>query len=279
MAARKEDLATPIDRKPQTMAEKADRHEVYEKAVQNVKEECAFVSRTYREIRGHKAKILREDFCGTGSASCQWVRQGEEYRATGVDFDPDVLDWGQRNRVSRLSPEEQERVSLIEADVMEGESEPADVVAAFNFSYWIFKTRQQMKSYFERAYSELKDDGLFFLDSFGGYEAFEECKEKTKHDDFTYIWHQAKYYPVTGEMTCHISFKFPDKSKMKKAFTYEWRLWTLPEIRELLEEAGFKKSTVYWEGTDDDGEGNGEFTPEEKGEADAGWIAYIVAEK
>ena len=66
---------------------------------------------------------------------------------------------------------------------------------------------------------------------------------------------------------------------MEKAFTYEWRLWTLPEIRELLEEAGFGRVTVYWEGTDEDGEGNGEFEPTTRGDADAGWIAYLVAEK
>jgi len=66
---------------------------------------------------------------------------------------------------------------------------------------------------------------------------------------------------------------------MKKAFTYEWRLWTAPEIREVLAEAGFTKSALYWEGSDEDGEGNGEFAPENKGEADLAWIAYIVAEK
>jgi hypothetical protein len=78
---------------------------------------------------------------------------------------------------------------------------------------------------------------------------------------------------------CHIHFKFPDGSKIKKAFTYEWRLWTAPELRELLLEAGFSKATVYWEGEDEDGEGNGEFTPDEKGVADYAWIAYVVAEK
>ena len=104
-------------------------------------------------------------------------------------------------------------------------------------------------------------------------------KEKTKYDNFTYVWDQHTYYPVTGEMKCRIHFKFPDGSRLKNAFRYEWRLWTLPEIRELLLEAGFRRSTVYWEGTDEDGEGNGEFKPEQRGEADAGWIAYIVAEK
>ena len=38
-------------------------------------------------------------------------------------------------------------------------------------------------------------------------------------------------------------------------------------------------ATVYWEGEDEDGEGNGEFKPNEKGEADPAWVAYIVAER
>ena len=46
----------------------------------------------------------------------------------------------------------------------------------------------------------------------------------------------------------------------------------------MLSEAGFK-STVYWEQADEDGDGNGEFLPQTEGEADAGWIAYIVSQK
>jgi hypothetical protein len=81
-------------------------------------------------------------------------------------------------------------------------------------------------------------------------------------------------------MQCRIHFVFPDGSKMKDAFRYEWRLWSIPEIRELLVEAGFSKTVVYWEGTDEDSdEGDGDFQPTEIGDADAGWIAYISAEK
>ena len=104
--------------------------------------------------------------------------------------------------------------------------------------------------------------------------------ERDIDGDFTYVWDQAKFDPISSHMTCHIHFHFDDGSKMRKAFSYDWRMWTLPEIRELLEEAGFKKSTVYWEGTDEEEEeGNGEFTAAEEGEADPAWIAYIVAEK
>ena len=80
-------------------------------------------------------------------------------------------------------------------------------------------------------------------------------------------------------MRTHIHFEFPDGSKIKKAFTYEWRLWTAPEICELLLEAGFENPVVYWEQEDEDGEGNGEYCPESKGDADLAWISYIVAPK
>ena len=124
------------------------------------------------------------------------------------------------------------------------------------------------------------DDGVFFLDAYGGSDAYKEMRERTKYDDFTYIWDQASFDPITGDMLCKIHFSFPDGSRMKNAFTYEWRLWTLPEIRELLLEAGFKQVTVYWQGDDEDSdEGNGEFEPAEHGEADEAWIVYISAQK
>ena len=99
-------------------------------------------------------------------------------------------------------------------------------------------------------------------------------------DGFTYTWDQNFFDPITGDVVNHIHFKFPDGTKIKKAFTYEWRLWTLPEIQELLLEAGFKDTVVYWEGTDDEtGEGDGEWAVSKRGEACEGWVAYIVGIK
>ena len=48
------------------------------------------------------------------------------------------------------------------------------------------------------------------------------------------------------------------------------------EVREILVEAGFSKASAYWEGTDDDDEGNGEFTLQENAENEDAWIAYVV---
>ena len=132
-----------------TMAEQADIHELYEISVQNVENEIEFLQTTFKSLTGRTAYLFREDFCGTASASCQWVRQGEEYQAIGVDIDPTVLEWGRKNRVGRLDPQDQAKVSLIESDVMTVETPKVDLLAAFNFSYFIFDTRDTMRAYFK----------------------------------------------------------------------------------------------------------------------------------
>ncbi len=268
-------------RKKKTLAEKADRHVLYEKSVQNVPEEYKFVSKTFRKLRGRRPKHVREDFCGTASMCCEWVRRSKENTAIGVDVDPDVLSWGRKNNLSRLKPEARLRVSLLQEDVCKVKTEkPVDVVLAMNFSYQLFMTRKKLGGYFRKARKALAKDGILFMDAFGGYEAYREIREKRKYKGFKYIWEHARYNPIDGNMLCHIHFGFPDGSKLKKAFTYDWRLWSLPELRELLDEAGFSKVTVYWEGTDPKtGEGNDIYSPATVGDADPGWVCFLVAEK
>ena len=262
-----------------TMADKADIHELYEESVQNVENEIEFMQTTFSDLRGRKALSFREDFCGTASACCEWVSQGDEYTAFGVDIDPDVLAWGRENRLGRLDAEARARVQLIQSNVLTADVPKVDAMCAFNFSYWIFEERAVMLEYLKTCREALKDDGILFMDMFGGPDSFDETKEKTKHDGFTYVWEQAEFHPVTNHMQCYIHFKFPDGSKIDRAFSYAWRLWTAPELRDVLMEAGFSKVSVYWEGEDEDGEGNGEFEVSPTGTADLAWIAYIVAEK
>ena len=56
-------------------------------------------------------------------------------------------------------------------------------------------------------------------------------------------------------------------------------MWTIPEIREAMEDAGFSRSIVYWEGDDGEGGGNGIFSPTEKDENCKVWICYVVGVK
>lgn len=265
--------------KKKSRAERADKHKLYEKAVQDVESEIDFVTKTWNSRRKRPLTRLREDFAGTTAAACEFVRRSPKNRAWAVDIDPEVLAWGMEHRVSRLTPDGQTRIELVEANVMDAATPKVDVLMAMNFSYWLFKTRDSLRAYFEVVRDNLVDDGMAMLDSFGGYDSYREMTEKRDCGNFTYVWTHERYDPITGDMDTRIDFHFPDKSKMKGAFTYNWRLWSLPEIRELLEEAGFSKVTIYWQGWDDDGEADGDFEPAEHGEADAGWIAYIVAEK
>ncbi|GIX21720.1 MAG: hypothetical protein KatS3mg121_0503 [Gammaproteobacteria bacterium] len=267
-------------RRRPTQAERADRHVLYERAVQNVDFEVEFVTDTFKALRRRRPHIVREDFCGTANAACAWVRAHPRNRAIGVDLDPDVLDWGRRHHVAALTRGQQRRLQLIQGDVLKVRTDPVDAVLAMNFSYWCFKTRPLLKRYFKRVREHLVDDGIFFLDAYGGYEAHQELREETDHGRFIYVWDQAEYDPMSGHMTTHIHFKFPDGSRLDRAFTYHWRLWTLPELRELLDEAGFSRVTVYAQGWDEArDEPSDTFEPVERLDADAGWVACLVAEK
>jgi cyclopropane fatty-acyl-phospholipid synthase-like methyltransferase len=267
-------------RTKKSLAEQADRYILYQESVQCVEAEIDMVDETFKKLRGRKANTLREDFCGTANAGCEWVRRRPTNITFGVDLDNEVLDWGRIHNVNNLKNSEKSRVTLLNDNVLTVDISPTDTVLAMNFSYQIFKTRVTLKQYFRRVHETLTKDGVFFLDAFGGYEAFREMEESTEFEDFTYIWDQHSYNPINGDITCLIHFSFSDGSKLKRAFSYQWRLWTLPELQELLIEAGFQRVLVYWEGTDKKtGEGSGEYLPATVGEADAGWVCYLSAEK
>lgn len=261
-----------------TEAQRADRHDLYQRSVQDPESEMAFVEETFLALRGRLVQRIREDFCGTAHSSCEFVRRSPEHRAWAVDRDRRVLSWGRRHNVARLTAAERRRLTLVHDDVRTARVPPVDAVLAMNFSYYLFDTRDALRGYFAAARASLVDDGLLFLDAYGGYDAHRDILEDRACDGFTYIWEQADFNPIDQRMTCYIHFTFPDGSRLDRAFVYPWRLWTLPELRELLREAGFARTRVFWEGADEDGEGNGEFTETEQGTPDAGWICYLVAE-
>ena len=261
-------------------ADLADRHALYEQSVQSTEFEYEFIDTNFRRIRGRTATLLREDFCGTAQMCCEWVRGRTENHAVGVDLDEEVLEWGRQHHITALQPAQRARVNLLQADVRDVNTDPVDVALAMNFSWQVFEQRDMLRSYFAAVRDSLVDDGILFLDAFGGYDAYRELEEKTKQKGFTYVWDQASYDPITGHMVCYIHFHFSDGSKLKKAFQYEWRLWTLPEVREILLEAGFSNVTIYWQQWDEDSdEPSGVFEPAAHGDADAGWICMISAEK
>jgi hypothetical protein len=278
------------------MARRADRHDLYQRAVQCPEAEIDFVDATFKTLRGRLPARLREDFCGTANTCCEFVRRRPTNAAVGLDLDQATLDWGRRHNLARLKPAQRDRVDLRVSDVLAEHPDlrgTLDCVLAMNFSFWTFHDRPTMLAYFRRVREDLAPGGLLFTDFYGGFEALKLLKERRRiphasrgepsvtgfESPFTYVWDQRSYNPIDGRMTCAIHFEFTDGSRLRDAFVYHWRLWGLREIRDVLADAGFARSTVHWEGDDGRGGGNGEFTPSETGEACASWVCYVVAEK
>jgi SAM-dependent methyltransferase len=266
-----------------TKAEAADPHRLYERAVQCPAAEVDFIAQRFRALTGRDARLLREDFCGTAAVSCEWVRRGPDHEAIGVDLDPSVLGWARDRNLVVLGAGARARCRLVRGDARRVRLGAVDVVLAMNFSYWQLHERSELLRYFRRVRAGLVPDGVFFLDAFGGYDAFRIGTEERIIEDgqgtFSYLWEQAHYNPIDGRLVCHIHFAFPDGSRLDRAFSYDWRLWTLPELRELLAEAGFYRVTCFWQGWTDQGEPDGVFLPAEEAAADAAWICYLSAQR
>ncbi len=150
-----------------SMAAKADRHVLYEDSVQCVEAEIDFIDEAFKTLRNRKAWLLREDFCGTANTSCEWVRRRKRNRAIGVDLDQEVQQWGRKHHLAKLG-QRREHVTLLNQDVLQVKTEPVDIVLAMNFSYWIFKQRALLRRYFQSVYDSLAEEGVFFLDAYGG---------------------------------------------------------------------------------------------------------------
>lgn len=263
-----------------TLAERADRYVLYEKSVQAPDVDVEFALDVWKREFGGRPTRLREDFCGTAAVCREWVKAHRTHRAWGVDLDPEPLAWGRKKNIAPLTAAQQKRVTLVQGDVRDTVTPPVDIVMAQNFSYFLFEERRTLLGYFRAARRHLDERGMIILDAYGGPDAIREALEETEYSKYVYVWDQHSFDPITRHACCFIHFAFPDGSRLDRAFRYDWRMWTIPELREVLADAGFTSSEVWWEGTDPKtGEGTGDYAPQETADADEAWVAYIVAFK
>jgi hypothetical protein len=267
----------------QTETQNFDKFFYYHESVQSPEEDSKFLARVYKEYRGtapDKNFVMREDFCSTFAITCEWVKQSDYHIGHAIDLEPSTLEYGKENYLSKLDNDAQGRVNLLLQDVLKKDGMPtADIVCALNFSYFIFKERSTLKSYFQNVYNTLNEDGVLVIDCFGGSKCYEPNEEETEHDDFSYFWDQDTYDPITNNGMFYIHFQRKGEAKREKCFEYDWRMWSIPEIKDIMKEVGFSSVDVYWEGTDEDGDGDGVFKKTHIGEDCESWICYITAAK
>ena len=235
-----------------------DRHAFYEVAVQGPYWDLDFVERTFRNRNGRDPVTFREDFCSTAALATAWALRGPGRHAWAVDLDPEPLAWARRHRLPFVR-EAAKRVTLVRSDVRRAQKPRVDVACALNFSWWIFHRRADLVAYLKAARAGLSDGGVLVLNAFGGVKAERTLVERTRKrasnapdgtqvPAFTYVWEQARFNAVNRNLLAWIHFDIADAPRMRRAFVYDWRMWTLPELREGAAEAGFRDFEVYSEG-------------------------------
>jgi len=256
-----------------------DRHDLYERCVQSPRHLAPLI----RAIHGQEPRILAEDFCGTAALSRAWIEASDEARAIAVDADDDVLE-----RARAI-----ERLQAIRGDVIEATSPPeafgADVLFVGNFSIGYWHSRAELIRYLRHARARLtRPASVFLCDTYGGESAFLTGHVHRDHPGpegtrIRYTWEQREADPLTGMVVDALHFRVSRGGtildELHDAFVYHWRLWSVPELRDAMIEAGFSSTSVYAKVADaEDDEGNVYVEPvSDPDELDDSFIVLVAA--
>lgn len=226
-----------------------DRYALYELCAQNPARDAKLLRAIHADgsTKPRKDLTLGEDFCATAALSRAWCDLSPRHRAVGIDHDRAVLARAPRH----------DRVTLVRSDVLNARAK-ADLIAVQNFSICELHDRATLVKYLRRARSRLNRGGSFICDIYGGSDAFftgtitqrikppPTCPRGTK---ISYDWEQRSADPLTGRVVnaMHFTLTLPGKKPIitRDAFVYDWRLWSVPELRDAMTEAGFKRTLVY----------------------------------
>ncbi len=208
-----------------------------------------------RALHGHSPCVLGEDFAGTAALSHSWVKAIKDASAIAVDLDEQAL----------AHHDEHASIARRAADVRTV-SDPVDVLFVGNFSIGYLHTRAELVSYLRHARERLTTGGVFVCDTYGGENAYTLGHVHRHHilpdgRRVRYTWEQREADPLTARVVDVLHFRIERggviEDELMDAFVYDWRLWSVPELRDAMAEAGFDRSDVYQKLPDaEDDEGN-----------------------
>lgn len=225
-----------------------DKYDLYELCVQSPLRDARFL----RAIHGKEPTILGEDFSGGGAIARQWVGLVPGGKAIAVDRDPEPL----------LRLRGHKGITAVCDDVSNA-THKADIIADLNFSICEIHSRSALMAYLRHVLVRLRRGGAFVADLYGGTDAYytgtlSQKKSGPAGERITYDWEQRSTDPLTARVVNAMHFRIappppkgragPARSKairFKDAFVYDWRLWTIAELREALSEAGFRTTEVF----------------------------------
>jgi hypothetical protein len=150
------------------------------------------------------------------------------------------------------------RVRLVRSDVRRVR-EPADLIAVLNYSICELHDRRALVAYLRHARRRLRPGGCFVCDVYDGADAFitgsvsQPFRAPGGHK-VVYTWEQRTADPLTGRIVnaMHFEVRPPGRAgrsrtsvRLNDAFIYDWRLWSVRELREAMTDAGFARTEVY----------------------------------
>lgn len=229
-----------------------NRYDLYELAAQSPRQYAAFLEALHRAGGGVGAAgvglVLAEDFCGPASIARAWLTLGEDHRAIAVDRDPEPLEHAEDRLSREMGGAALTRFTTINEDVLSARYR-ADVIAALNFAVCELHTRAALMTYLRHILLRLEARGVLVLDLYAGASAMmpgvTEQTIETDDGEILYTWDQRDADPLTGMVVNTMSFRLPDGSEVPDAFVYRWRLWSVPEVRDAMREAGFASTEVH----------------------------------
>lgn len=235
--------------------------------------------------------VLREDFAGTADIAASWIAAAPHRAAWAIELDRATHDWSTVHTAPRLPDALRGRLSLVHGDsadvgLLESSEDPAraavplaDVVCALNFSYSVFHTPAALRAYFEAALLGLEPGGVLLLDVLGGPDRERVGLEtSTTKGALSYTWTQEAYAPNTRRVRCALSFAHADGRRADRAFVYDWRLWRVHELQDLLAAAGFSKIHIWWEQRDQTGQPTGSYRRVAHPLQEPAYVCYLAAQ-
>lgn len=255
---------------PPAPARRLGPHDLYELCAQYPPRDVALL----RAIHGRGPRILGEDFSAGAALSRAWVESGG--RAVACDHDASVLD-----RASGLPGLVTRRCDVLRA------RDPVDVLFVGNFTIGEFHERSRLLAYLRHARARLQPGGIFACDLYGGVDAYQtgtldEDRLGPGGERIRYTWEQVTACPLSARVVNAMHFRVrPSRGRayaLPRAFEYDWRLWSPPELRDALLEAGFRHVAFYhrFHHAEDDA-GGVHVRPLEPGEPiEEAWFLFVV---
>jgi SAM-dependent methyltransferase len=280
-----------------------DTLELYRWAVQDPETHATVLRLMFERLHpGHVPALLREDFSGTSAEAVAWLALAPGRRAWAVDCDAPTVAWARR-RARRILGVRADDLHFIEADVMSVAPPavpPADLISVLNFSILYLREAAQLQAYLRHAWHCLARPGLLVLNLFGGAGALKPHTDRhlvtprprlaseAAVPPFEFQWEQRHVDAATRRIDCRIHFRLRHPAapggvlELRDAFRYDWRLWSLAELIDALQAAGFDEVQV-WRHTHDPARGAagvflGPVSLDVFETMDL-WTAYIVASR